>query len=134
MDLRRLGDRRTLRHPPPFLTQRDRANPVEICLGTRMINRSEIRGAVLRAIEQAMELSVDPSALCTDESAVLLGDGSGLDSMGFINFVVTLEEEMRRMTNRQLDLVEQINPTEAHRQPISTMGQLIDFLCTFTQA
>jgi acyl carrier protein len=99
-----------------------------------MVERDKIHGAVLRAIEQANELSVSGSALGTEESAVLLGEGSGLDSMGFVNFVVALEEEMNRLTDRPLDLVEKINAAEAHGQPISTVGQLTDFLCNVAQS
>lgn len=99
-----------------------------------MIERDKIRTAVLRAIAQAKELSVDASMLAgTEECTVLLGEDAELDSMGFVNFIVTLEEEMHRLTNRQLDLVEQINAAKANRQPIVTVGQLIDYLCNFGQ-
>lgn len=99
-----------------------------------MIERDKIRGAVLWAIEQANELSLDASAQGSEESTVLLGEGSGLDSMGFVNFVVALEEEMNRLRGRALDLVETINAAEAHGQPISTVSQFIDFLCNVAQS
>jgi hypothetical protein len=97
-------------------------------LAAETMDRSKVRGAVFRAVEQANQLSANGRAVETAESAVLLGGGTGLDSMGFINFVVALEEEVNHLTGRTPDLVQMIQAAEVSGHPISTVGQLIDVL------
>ena len=99
-----------------------------------MIERNRMRDAVHRAIEQVNQLSASGAALGTEESDTLLGEGSRLDSMGFINFIVAVEEEFTHLASQPLDLVEIINAAQAHGQSITTVGQLIDLLCDLTQA
>jgi hypothetical protein len=93
-----------------------------------MLKKGEIREAVFRAIDHVRESLVDENALPRDESAVLLGEQAALDSMGFVNFVVAVEEEMSRITGRPFYLVEKLNAPDAEAQSISTVGQFIDFL------
>ncbi len=93
-----------------------------------MLERDQVRDIVFRAIERVKELSLDESALPSGESAVLLGEGAGLDSMGFVNFVVALEEEMSRVTGRPLSIVGALNSPDGKTGLISTVGEFIDFL------
>jgi len=93
-----------------------------------MIDRDKIRIAVYRAIEEANQLSADGEAAEVTESTILLGPEAALNSMGFVNFVVALEEEVNRLTDRPLDLFEKINSAEGKGYPISTVGQLMDLL------
>jgi acyl carrier protein len=93
-----------------------------------MIERDEIRNTVFRALAQVKELSLDESGVASEESDVLVGDGAGLDSMGFVNFVVALEEEMSRISDQPLNLLELFNSPESKTAPISTVRQLIDSL------
>jgi acyl carrier protein len=99
-----------------------------------MLERDQIRDIVFRAIDRVKELSFDESALPNDESAILLGEGAGLDSMGFVNFVVALEEEMSCVTDRPLSIPEELNSPDAETEPISTMGEFIDFLYNLTRS
>ena len=71
-----------------------------------MVERDQIRSTVFRAIDRVNELSLDEGALVNGESDVLVGDGAALDSMGFVNFVVAVEEEMAEVSDRPLDLVQ----------------------------
>ena len=67
-----------------------------------MMERDQIRDIVFRAMDRVKELSLDGSALPNDESGVLLGEGAGLDSMGFVNFVIALEEEISSVAEQPL--------------------------------
>jgi acyl carrier protein len=98
-----------------------------------MIERNEIRNTVFRAIAKVKELSLDESRLAREESDVLLGDGAGLDSMGFVNFVVALEDEMSQISDQPLNVVELFNSPKSKTAPISTVGQLIDLLYQLLQ-
>jgi acyl carrier protein len=98
-----------------------------------MIQRDQIRSAVSLAIERVKELSLDDRELNNEESTVLFGPGAALDSMGFVNFVVALEDEMVGISG-PLDLVEILNSQEQRTPPISTVGQLVDLLCRLNQS
>ena len=95
-----------------------------------MSERDEILDAVFRAIDRVRELLLDEDAFPRDESAVLLGDGAGIDSMGFVNFIVAVEDEMSRTMNQSLMLIERINSSDPVASKIVTVGQLIDYLHT----
>jgi len=99
-----------------------------------MTERDEIREAVFRAVDRVRELLLDEDAFPREESAVLLGDGAGIDSMGFVNFVVAVEDEMSRTMNQPLMLIERINSADPAASKIVTVGQLIEYLRTLRQA
>jgi hypothetical protein len=99
-----------------------------------MLGRDQIRDIAFRAIDGVKELAFDESALPSDEFGVLLGDGAGLDSMGFVNFVVALEEELSRVTDRPVNIVEKLNSPDAEMKPTTTMGEFIDFLYNLIQS
>ena len=92
------------------------------------LERSQIRDVVFQAIDRVKGLLVDESALAADESVVLLGEGTGLDSMGFVNFIVAVEEEMTVSTGVPCELVERVSSPDTDILTISTVGRFIDFL------
>jgi acyl carrier protein len=93
-----------------------------------MFEREHIRDAVFQAVDKVRESLPDESALPSDESTALLGEGATLDSMGFVNFVVAVEEEMSQLTDRPFHLAETLTAPDTEAQSISTVGQFIDFL------
>ena len=93
-----------------------------------ILDRDEIREAVYRAIERARQLSLDETGLAHEESTVLLGEGAVLDSMGVVNFVVALEDELNSSSEQFLNLVDVLSSPAAQAKRISTVGELIDFL------
>ena|SRR2546425_5325936 len=95
-------------------------------------DRDRIRDAVFRAIDEANELSLVEPAPVRDESAVLLGEGAALDSMGFVNFVVGLEEQVEQLSDRPFGLLERLNSPDG--KSISTVGQVIDLVYDMLKA
>jgi acyl carrier protein len=93
-----------------------------------ILDREQIREAVYRAIERARQLSLDETGLANEESTVLFGEGAALDSMGVVNFVVALEDELSNTSEQQLNLVDVLSSPAAQAKRISTVGELIDFL------
>lgn len=87
-----------------------------------MLERNQVRDAIFRAVERVNALSLDERAFPGEESTVLLGAGAFLDSMGFVNFVVAVEEEIGLISDTPLDLREMLNLPEI------TIGDLIDLL------
>jgi acyl carrier protein len=94
---------------------------------TATVSREQIRSAIFAAIDRTRELSFDEAGLVADESVVLIGNDAVLDSMGFVNFVVAVEEELGRVSDERIDVVEALNSAST-AAPISTAGELIDFL------
>jgi acyl carrier protein len=93
-----------------------------------MLDRGQIEEAVYRAIDQVNELLLDENTLSKADDTILIGEGSKLDSMGFVNFVVALEEELAQRIGLDLNLVEASNAEGVKSQQWSTVVNLIDFL------
>ena len=92
------------------------------------LQKDQIRNAVLLAIDRVRESLVDESVLPRTESAVLLGDDAALDSMGFVNFIVAVEEEMSAVTDEAYQLVDRISSMKTDGPDSCTVGRFIDFL------
>lgn len=93
-----------------------------------MLDRGQIEEVVYRAIDQVNELLLDEDALTKEDDTILIGEGSKLDSMGFVNFVVALEEELAQRVGLDLNLVEALNAEGAKSQQRFTVVDLIEFL------
>jgi acyl carrier protein len=98
-----------------------------------MLERSQIKEVVYRAIDQVNELLLDENALTKEDTTILVGEGSALDSMGFVNLVVALEEELAKAIRLDFNLVEELNVEEVNSRKWSTVAELIDFLFVLTK-
>ena len=93
------------------------------------MERSEIQTIIFRAIDQVNEVLLTEQTLAKESGTILMGLGATLDSMGFVNFIVALEEALVESTGRNLNLVEQLNVVgEGMRKP-ATVGELSEFIC-----
>ena len=62
--------------------------------------------ALLRESVQSLRRSgIIEAEVDVDPDTVLLGDGSSLDSMGFVTFVTDVEERLNRATGKDLYIV-----------------------------
>ena len=93
-----------------------------------MLNKDQIHEIIYKAIDRVNEVTLEENAITKDTDTILLGVSASLDSMGFINFVVALEEEFTTQTGCHLDLVELLNPTSDNKSQVHTIGELIDLL------
>jgi acyl carrier protein len=66
-----------------------------------------------RKPEEAIEKSPD---------AVVMGHSAGIDSLGFVNFVATVEEKIERMYGRQLSLIDVILNDENREWTIGALA------------
>src|SRR5262245_22346016 len=88
-----------------------------------------IRGAVYRSVDAVNDLLPVGQALEATDDLVLIGNNAGLDSMGFVNFMVALEEELERELGRDLNLTDLINiKTDGAGNAIATVADLIKVL------
>ena len=58
----------------------------------------------------------------------LTGDGACLDSMGFVNFVVTLEDELDSLFGITIDLAEKLESTVSSPKAQLTVSELYQIL------
>jgi len=87
--------------------------------------RTEIREIVFRAIDQVnAQLNLD---VPKDDSAPLVGVGSYMDSLGFINFLAAVEESLQDRFGVQLSLSEE-PPHEGRRHRFSSVDALVAYI------
>jgi acyl carrier protein len=92
-----------------------------------MLQEAQIEAIVFRAIDRTNELLMEEQALPKNQSTALLGNNASLDSMGFVNFVVALEEEYQLATGDTLGITERLNSANGSAA-VSTVGDLIRFI------
>ena len=91
-----------------------------------MSNRDSVRTAVYRAVNSVNELLPPQQALPAEDATVLVGPDAMLDSMGFVNFIVALEEELERELRRTF-AVSDLMAMQAQRSDAAfTIGDIID--------
>src|SRR6266567_3874183 len=86
----------------------------------------DFENVVFRAIDRVNELLPELSAVakCPDEP--LAGVGSKLDSLGMVNLIVAVEEEVARQCGAQIILAD-VRGNGAS-DPLETVGSLVRYL------
>ena len=79
---------------------------------------------VYTAIDSLNEQLSDERKIQKDPTTVLLGNEGKLDSIGFVNFVVLLEEKCQQECGISVSLTE----TPAEKNPFESVGSLIEYL------
>ena len=93
-----------------------------------MSNQNQIQAVVHQAIEQVKEVLLDGDSLTPEPDTILLGDGAVLDSMGFVNFTVALEEVAAEKLDWSFSLASVLNtPGRPAPTPLTVAG-LVEFL------
>lgn len=90
-----------------------------------MTNQERVEKAVAAALEQVNELLPEESRLEAHSETVLLGPSGRLDSMGLINLVVALEENLEREFQRQVQLADELSRENESDNPFTTVASLI---------
>ena len=95
-----------------------------------MNSRSQIKNAVYRSVDAVNELLPPEHALVARDDLVLMGKDGTLDSMGFVNFVVALEEELERELGRDVNIADLLNVQTDHgSDTISTIADVVNVVC-----
>jgi acyl carrier protein len=93
-----------------------------------MSHLERITGAVYRTVDAVNDLLPPEQALQPNDDLVLIGKDANLDSMGFVNFIVALEEELERELGRDLNIADLLNMQIGDGNTISTVADLIKML------
>ena len=93
-------------------------DPVEVALG--------------QAINRVNDVLPNGNTIQNNPDTILLGEGAQLDSMGFINFVVALEDSAAELGIR-INLSEALNKKDAAVPATMTVADLARFLRVLMQ-
>ena len=93
-----------------------------------MSDADKIRTAVYRTIDAVNDLLPVGQTLAANDEVVLIGQTATLDSMGFVNFVVALEEELERELQRGFDIPDLLAMQEDGGRSPLTVADLIKLL------
>jgi acyl carrier protein len=93
-----------------------------------MANEQRIRSVVYRTMTAVNDLLPAEQALEARDDLVLIGRGARLDSMGFVNFIVALEEELERELGVGVNIADLMSVQTDEGSAISTVGHFIRVL------
>ncbi len=71
------------------------------------ITHNDALEVIFRAIDDANKLATPEAQLVKESSAVLLGEGGVLDSLGLITLIVAIEEKLQNDLNVQAIVLEE---------------------------
>ena len=92
-----------------------------------MLNKEQIQECEFTAKDRVNEVTLDQNTLRKDDATVLTGDAARLDSMGFVNFVVALEESLAAR-GLNVSVVEEINVRVDAVPKTMNVEMLVEFL------
>jgi acyl carrier protein len=95
---------------------------------TTMRDRSQIEQIVFQAIDRVNQVLLDESAVPKEAGTILLGDGAVLDSMGFVNLIVALEEQLSSVAGVSVNVVEELNVADNDAPKPATVNDFVGFL------
>jgi len=90
-----------------------------------MATRASILDAVKIAIQNTNETLPADRKIGSSESERILGNGSKIDSLGFVTLMVAVEQQVEATVGRCPSLTEELSDPAAG---IVTIGELVDYL------
>ena len=97
-----------------------------------MIQNEPVQRIVDQAIDRLNELLDPENALVKSPDTILLGPGGKLDSMGFVNLVAALEEELKSGLGLDLSMMDELYADEDWSERGLTVGSLVGLLGRLT--
>jgi acyl carrier protein len=98
-----------------------------------MNNPNKYQTIIFQAIDQVNEVLPGADNVCKEAGTILLGEGAQLDSMGFVNFVVALEDLLSG-DGLNISLMEEIHARGDEVPTIMTVENLAGFLLVLAQS
>lgn len=88
---------------------------------------AQLRDAVFGAIDELNELRPPDEQIAKSLDSTLTGEGGPLDSLGFVNLIVAIEQRLDSIFTSSVSLLddEMLDPTAGH---FRTVGALIEYL------
>ncbi len=90
------------------------------------VSAQDIEAVVFAAIDQLKEVLPPNAQMDRSRTALLLGEGTSLDSMAVVNLLVFIEEEMFSMLGVEIVLAGADEESSIPPEALETVGTLID--------
>lgn len=81
----------------------------------------QITRAVYEAMDEVNDMVEPDRALEKAPDTVLIGEAARLDSQGFVNLAVALEENVERMFNKPINVIDLLSPDEPETLTVATL-------------
>lgn len=95
-----------------------------------MVDEEKVSQAVRLALIGVMEMVGESDPDSIGEDTVILGTGAVLDSMGFVNFMIALDESLNTVTGCAINVVAVLQRDEASHEDLATVRDLTSYLVT----
>ena len=92
-----------------------------------MENKGKILEAVYDAIREVNEQVDEKQQLELSNETIFVGDGSNLDSIGLVNLIVLVEQNIEDMFGLSLTLADE-KALSQEQSPFRTVGSLVDYI------
>ena len=94
--------------------------------------RNQATELIFSVIDEINRIVPEEKRLEKSTETILVGHGGNLDSLGLINFLVTLEQKIEKEFSASINLKEDTLVTSAHNY-FETVGTLSNHLCLLLQ-
>lgn len=88
--------------------------------------RGELEAAVFRAVDKLNELLPEDQQVAKDRAAILIDEGTSLDSLSVINLLVFIEDEISGALAIELSLTGEDDTVDLPGEALRTLGNLVD--------
>jgi acyl carrier protein len=88
--------------------------------------RAELEAAVFRAVDKLNELLPEDQQVAKDRAAILIDEGTNLDSLSVINLLVFIEDEISGALGIELSLTGEDDSVALPGEALRTLGNLVD--------
>lgn len=89
--------------------------------------REKIEKVIHRAIDDFNQIVGDRGRIQKDNHTLLFGDGGGLDSLGLVNLIVTIEEQIEDAFDVTINLADE-KAMSRKNSPFRTIDALCDYV------
>jgi len=93
-----------------------------------MENKKTVETAIFNAIETVNQQLPKDRQLAKSNDTILIGENSPLDSVGVVNLIVAVEDNIQTAFGTSITLIEDAGSPDAQK-PLRTIGNLIDYVC-----
>jgi len=92
----------------------------------------EVLHAVFSAVDEINQFIPKEKRIAKSKDVVLSGSAGELDSLGFINFLVTTEQKIEDKFGKTVSLTDIQTMSQANT-PFRNIGTLVDYISSFLQ-
>jgi acyl carrier protein len=96
-------------------------------LSINMQDREKINKVVFRAVDELNDMLPQENRLQKSVETALMGESGKLDSLGFVNFILAVEDEFEKEYGFHISLTD-IGETSQKENPFQTIGTLIEYI------